>query len=337
MADPFASLDDDARSRLRERSRPDWVQPTLAVLHDEPFSDPDWIYERKLDGVRTLVFRGGKDVRLRSRNRKGQNAAFPELVEAVAKQPCRDFVADGEIVAFRGGVTSFSRLQARIGLTSADDARESGVAVYLYLFDLLHIEGRDVRRLPLRQRKALLRRMLSPSNRVRYTPHRNEHGERYLKEACDKGWEGLIAKDAGSAYAGKRSRTWLKLKCSHGQELVIGGFTDPKGSRSHFGALLVGYYDDGDLRYAGKVGTGYDEETLARLGRRMKRLERARSPFADEVDEKGAHWVTPRLVGEFGFTEWTREGKLRHPRYLGLRTDKDAKQVHRERPEGSEG
>jgi DNA ligase D-like protein (predicted ligase) len=331
MADPFARLDAEDRAKLRRRSRPAWVQPTLAVLVDEPFSDPDWIFERKLDGVRSLVFRGGKDVRLRSRNRKSQNAAFPEIVEAVGRQPCRDFVADGEIVAFRGGVTSFARLQGRIGLTSREAARASGVAVYLYLFDLLYLEGHDLRRLPLRRRKMLLRDVLRPSRRVRYTPHRNADGEACLEQACKKGWEGLIAKDARSAYAGKRSRTWRKLKCRHGQELVIGGWTDPKGERSHFGALLVGYYEDGELRYAGKVGTGYDEATLARLGRRLARLERESPPFADPVREDGVHWVTPRLVGEFGFTEWTRDGKLRHPRFLGLRDDKPARHVRRER------
>jgi len=329
--DRFAGLDDEDRGKLRRRSRPDWVQPTLAVLHDEPFSDPEWIFERKLDGVRSLVFRGGRHVRLRSRNRKSQNVAFPEIVEAVRRQPCDDFVADGEIVAFRGDVTSFSRLQSRIGLTRRDPARESGVAVYLYLFDLLHLDGHDLRRLPLRRRKALLRQMLRPTRRIRYTPHRNGDGEAWLRSACKKGWEGLIAKRAGSAYAGKRSRTWRKLKCHHGQELVIGGWTEPKGERSHFGALLVGYYDDGALRYAGKVGTGYDEATLSRLGRRLARLERDRSPFDDPVREKGVHWARPRLVGEFGFTEWTHDGKLRHPRFLGLRDDKPARQVGRER------
>jgi bifunctional non-homologous end joining protein LigD len=333
MADPFARLDDAARAKLRERKQPDWLSPTLAVLTDEPFTDPGWIFERKLDGVRTLVFRKGDRVRLRSRNRKSQNGAFPELVEAVARQPCRDFVADGEIVAFRGRRTSFERLQARIGLSRPEEARASGVAVYLYLFDLLHLEGHDLRALPLRQRKRLLKHALRFGNRLRYTPHRNRDGEALLERACEKGWEGLIAKDASSSYAGRRSRTWLKLKCAHGQELVIGGFTPPQGSRRHFGALLVGFHDeDGALRYAGKVGTGYDERTLERLGRRLRGLERKTSPFADDPRVQGARWVTPKLVGEFGFTEWTRDGKLRHPRFLGLRDDKRAEDVRRERP-----
>ena len=167
---------------------------------------------------------------------------------------------------------------------------------------------------------------------MRYTPHRNERGEAYLEEACGKGWEGLIAKDARSKYEHRRSRKWLKLKCVNRQELVIGGFTEPRGSREGFGALLVGHYAHGRLRYAGKVGTGYDEDTLERLGARLRRLERSSSPFAGEIREDGAHFVRPELVGEFGFTEWTGEGKLRHPRFLGLRTDKRPRDVRRERP-----
>jgi bifunctional non-homologous end joining protein LigD len=206
------------------------------------------------------------------------------------------------------------------------------VAVYLYFFDLLHAEGRDTTRLALRDRKSLLRRALSFGGRLRYTPHRNESGEEYFEAACSKGWEGVIAKDARSPYEHRRSRKWLKFKCVSGQELVIGGFTEPSGSRRGFGALLVGYYEDGDLRYAGKVGTGFDEATLERLGRRLKRLERESSPFGERPKEKGARFVRPALVGEFGFTEWTRHGKLRHPRFLGLRTDKDPEDVGRERP-----
>jgi len=305
----------------------------LATLAHEPFSDPEWIYERKLDGVRCLVFCQKGEVRLVSRNRKNMNATWPELVETLGREPCRDFLADGEIVAFEGARTSFSRLQGRIGLQDPEKARSSGIAVYLYLFDLLHLEGHDTTRLPLRRRKMLLKRALSFPGHVRYTPHRNEHGEAFLEDACRKGWEGLIAKDAGAPYMHKRSRRWLKLKCVNRQELVIGGFTEPQGSRAGFGALLVGHYQNGKLRYAGKVGTGYDDATLERLAARLERMERRSSPFAEPVREKGAHWVSPKLVGEFGFTEWTEDGKLRHPRFLGLRTDKEPGQVHRERPE----
>jgi bifunctional non-homologous end joining protein LigD len=333
MKPPFDVLSDEGRDALRPGPQPKRVQAMLATLTDEPFSDPEWIYERKLDGVRCLVFRDDRRVRLVSRNHNDMNDTWPELVDRIAEDPCDDFVCDGEIVAFEGRLTSFSRLQKRIGIHDPDEARRRGVAVHLYLFDVLHLDGHDTTQVPLRERKSLLKRALRFGGHVHYTPHRNHYGERYLEEACDKGWEGLIAKDARSHYEHTRSRKWLKLKCGHGQELVIGGFTDPQGTRTGFGALLVGYYEDGGLRYAGKVGTGFDDETLASLASRLERLERETSPFRDDVAEKRAHFVTPRLVGEFGFTEWTRAGRLRHPRFLGLREDKDPEDVVRERPE----
>jgi len=332
MSDPFDGLSEEEREKLRERSQPKWTEPMRATLTHEPFSDPDWIYERKLDGVRCLVFRKGERVRLLSRNRKRMNDTYPELVEAAEKEPCRDFVADGEVVAFEKGRTSFARLQGRIGLTDPDEARRSGIAVTLYLFDLLHLEGHDTSKLLLRARKQLLKRALSFEGHLRFTPHRRAKGEAYLEEACRKGWEGLIAKRADAPYRHSRSRDWLKLKCGNRQELVIGGFTDPQGSRVGFGALLVGYYEKGELRYAGKVGTGYDDALLESLSKRLARLERETCPFATPPKEKGAHWVSPKLVGEVGFSEWTGDGKLRHPRFLGLRTDKKARDVVRERP-----
>jgi bifunctional non-homologous end joining protein LigD len=303
----------------------------LATLSHDTFSDPRWLYERKLDGVRSLAFRRGERLRLLSRNRKEMNDSYPELVEALQKQPCDDFIVDGEIVAFEGRRTSFFRLQQRIGIRDPEEARRAGVAVYLYLFDVLHLEGYDVTRLALRQRKRLLKRALSFGGRVRFTPHRTQDGEAYLEEACSKGWEGLIAKRADSVYRHSRSRDWLKFKCGNRQEFVIGGYTDPKGSRVGFGALLVGYYGDDSLRYAGKVGTGYDARLLETLAGKLRGLERKTCPFAESPREKGVHWVSPELVGEVGFSEWTRGGKLRHPRFLGLREDKSPRQVKRER------
>lgn len=334
MTNPFAPLSDDMRRKLRKAKHPDWVQPMLATLTDEPFSDEDWIYERKLDGVRCLAFRDGDRVRLLSRNRKPQNATYPELVEAISAQKARDFVADGEIVAFEGSLTSFSRLQRRMKLADPDRVRRSGVAVFFYLFDLVHLEGRDTTRLPLRDRKALLGRALRFEDPLRSSAHRNAGGEAYLEEACRKGWEGLIAKRADSAYVHRRSQDWLKFKCVTRQEMVVGGWTDPRGGRVGLGALLVGTYEGGELRYAGKVGTGFDDQTLGALRDRLSSLERKSCPFADPdgIPEKGVHWASPRLVAEVGFTEWTADGKLRHPRFLGLRRDKDPKDVVRERP-----
>src|SRR5215211_604243 len=327
----MSSLTDEERRSLKRSRQPRRLEPMKAVLTDQRFSDPEWIFERKLDGVRALAFRSPGDLRLLSRTGKRLNSSYPEVVEALEGEPCQEFVADGEIVAFSGRVTSFARLQGRMQITDPERARRTGVAVYLYLFDLLHLDGHDTTALPLRARKVLLRRALSFQGPVRFLSHRNAEGEALFEQACRRGLEGLIAKRAMSAYVSARSGDWLKFKCSRQQELVIGGFTAPKGDRTDLGALLVGYYEDGDLRYAGKVGTGFDQRTLAELGRRLRKLEREEPPFAEvHPVPKGTRWVEPKLVGQFAFTEWTRDRRLRHPRYLGLRRDKRPREVVRE-------
>ncbi len=302
----------------------------LATLTDRSFSDPDWIFERKLDGVRVLTFRKGKRARLLSRNNKDKNNAYPEIAESIAGQSGIDAVVDGEVVAFEGRQTSFAKLQGR-------SVTRRRVAIKYYVFDLLHLDGRDVTQLPLRRRKALLRQALDFADPLRFMTHRATHGERYHREACEKGWEGVIAKRAEAPYTSGRSGDWLKLKCVADQELVIGGFTDPQGSRAGFGALLVGYYEDGDLVYAGKVGTGYNEKLLRDLRSQLDRLTRQKPPFQRHtglLPKKGVHWVRPKLVAQIGFTEWTGDGRLRHPRFQGLRQDKSPKDVIRERPQG---
>jgi bifunctional non-homologous end joining protein LigD len=306
----------------------------LATLTDEPFSDEGWIYEPKLDGVRCRAFRDRDRVRLLSRNRKSQNATYPEIVDAIAAQNVRDLVVDGEVVAFRNGVTSFSRLQQRMKIADAEAARRSGVPVYYYIFDIMHLEGRNTTRLGLRERKDLLRRSIEFEDPLRFSTHRDGEGEAFLEEACRKGWEGLIAKRADSVYVQRRSTDWLKFKCVARQEFVVGGWTEPRGGRVGLGALLVGVYEDGELRYAGKVGTGYDDRTLRDLSRRLAAIERKTPPFADPdgIPRKGVHWASPKLVTEVGYTEWTSDGRLRHPRFLGLRRDKAPQEVVRERP-----
>jgi bifunctional non-homologous end joining protein LigD len=295
-----------------------------AVLTDKRFSDPAWIFERKLDGIRCIAIKSGGRVRLLSRNELSLNGRYPEVAEALERDPTDEVVVDGEVVAFEGSQTSFARLARR--------GRER-VAVFLYVFDLMHLAGFDTRRLPLRARKRLLRRALAFHRPLRLTPYRNRDGEALFEEACRKGWEGLIAKRADSPYQSGRSHDWLKIKCSAEQELVVGGYTAPKGSREELGALLVGYFEGGRLRYAGKVGTGFDRETLHDLARRLRPLRRERSPFADDdVPARATTWVEPELVVQVGFTEWTGHGRLRHPRYLGIREDKDAREVVRERP-----
>jgi bifunctional non-homologous end joining protein LigD len=327
------TLPDEERRRLRRRAQPEWVEPMAATLTDERFSDPGWLYERKLDGVRVLAFRKGARVSLYSRTHKPQDRAYPEVAEALAAQGADDLVVDGEVVAFEGRQTSFARLQGRLGLRDPERARRTGIAVFLYLFDLVHLDGHDLSRLPLRTRKSLLRRAMDFRDPLRFLTHRVRRGEDYYREACSKGWEGLIAKRGSSGYQHRRSRDWLKFKCVAEQEFVIGGWTDPQGSRAGLGALLIGYHEDGALRYAGKVGTGFNQSTLRDLRGRLDRLERDDTPFdRGAALPRQAHWVEPRLVAQIGFAEWTGDRRLRHPRYLGLREDKRPRDVVRERP-----
>jgi bifunctional non-homologous end joining protein LigD len=334
MRSVLDSLSTDERRRLRRSSQPRGLEPMKATLAKEPFDDAGWIFERKLDGVRCLAYRDGQRVRLLSRTAHELGRSYPELVEAIGSEPCSDFVVDGEIVAFEGRVTSFSKLQRRMQLSDPEAARRTGVEVFLYVFDLVHLDGHDTRELPLRSRKALLRRALSLGGPVRLVTHRNAGGKESFRDACARGLEGIIGKRVDSTYRSARSRDWLKFKCIAEQELVIGGFTAPKGSRTDFGALLVGYYEDGKLRYAGKVGTGFDQRTLRDLGSRLRELESSGPPFDDEVkpSPRGVRWVRPELVAQVAFGEWTRDGRLRQPRYLGLRQDKPPRDVVRERP-----
>lgn len=327
-------LDREQREALVRRAHPDWLAPMTATLTDKRFSDPDWIYERKLDGERLLAFREGTRVRLLTRNRKRADNTYPEIVDALSGLRTKNFVVDGEVVAFEGKVTSFARLQQRMKIDDPDQARAQRMAVYFYLFDLPYFDGYALDALPLRTRKKLLRSRFRFSGPLRYTSHRNTDGKAYFEQACSKGWEGIIAKRANSKYQHSRSRDWLKFKCSRGQELVIGGFTEPEGERTGFGALLVGYFADGELRYAGKVGTGYDDEFLDDFRERLDRIATDECPFADGPSPHRTTWVKPEFVGEFAFTEWTRAGKLRHPRFLGLRRDKKPGEVVREQPDG---
>jgi DNA ligase D-like protein (predicted ligase) len=325
-------LNDTERGRIRAAALPQSVTPMLATLTDERFSRPDWIFERKLDGVRCLASRSARgDVRLRSRNDQDMTGTYPEVAEALAVATRHELVVDGEVVAFEGRRTSFARLQGRLGLSDSAAARGTGIAVFYYVFDVLHLDGYDVRQLPLLTRKRMLRAAITFSDPLRFTAHRRGAGEEAFRQACERGDEGVIAKRAAAPYTAGRSRDWLKFKCVRDQELVIGGWTEPKGSRTELGALLLGYYADGAFVYAGKVGTGFDDAMLRRLGKQLAPLAADRSPFdRGQVRERDVHWVRPELVVQIGFTEWTRDGMLRHPRFQGLRTDKPARQVVRE-------
>jgi bifunctional non-homologous end joining protein LigD len=304
-----------------------WVEPMLATLADpldwSPTQPQDWTYERKLDGLRCLAVRNGGEVGLWSRNRNSFNERFPLIVEALSRLSADHFSLDGEIVAFDGAdFRGFADLQ-RHGRT---------MAAVLCAFDLPQQQGRDLTRLPLTERKRLLRDVIEPNDELFPVEPLAGDGVSLLREACAKGWEGLVAKRAASAYVSGRSLDWRKLKCSASQELVIGGWTEPQGSRTELGALLLGYYDAAGLRYAGKVGTGFDTSTLHLLGAELRRRERTSSPFVDVVRDRRPHWAAPELIAEVSFSEWTRDGRLRHPRFEGLREDKDPRSVVREQP-----
>jgi bifunctional non-homologous end joining protein LigD len=305
--------------------------PMKAVLVHAPFLDPAWIFERKLDGMRCGVVRRAGSVRLLSRSSELLNDSYPELVDAF-ELPVPDLIADGEIVAFAHGRMSFARLQQRMQIHDPERARRSGVAVFLYLFDLLELDSDDLRPRPLRERKRALRRVIAWGGRIRFTPHRAGDGLGAYRHACAHGWEGIVAKRTDSPYRPGRSRDWLKIKCSRRQELVIGGWTAGRGARQRLGAVLVGYWDKELLRYAGKVGTGFDTTEVERLADELERRERPTSPFAGDDLPQRARWAEPELVAEIEFSEWTRTGKLRHPRYLGPRFDKPAREVVREDP-----
>jgi bifunctional non-homologous end joining protein LigD len=313
---------------------------TLATMAKATFQDPmlatlvkptshydtqvSWQYERKLDGLRCVAVRNGDQVDLWSRNQLSFNARFPSVVAALTSLQADNFVLDGELVAFDAlGETSFGLLQGG----------HPGAITYC-VFDLLTLLGRDTTGLPLAERQSLMVALVdgAPAALQPVRPLVGSPAD-LLAQACAAGWEGLVAKRVGSVYRAGRSPDWQKLKCTASQELVIGGWTEPQRSRVGFGAILVGYYDDdGSLRYAGKVGTGFSDALLRSLHAQLLALEVAESPFSEVVREKGAHWARPELVGAVNFTEWTTDGRLRHPAFQGLRPDKAASDVRREVP-----
>jgi bifunctional non-homologous end joining protein LigD len=305
-------------------ARATWTPPMLAELSRHSPADPEnWIFERKFDGLRALAVRNGDEVELWSRGHQSFTRRFPNIVDAVRQLAVDNVTLDGEIVAYDGDRDSFQLLQ-HPGSTASP--------VY-EVFDILHLLGRDTTALPTRDRRRLLEQAVQPGDSLRVVDALTGDPDTLLADAGKRHWEGLIAKHADAPYASGRSSDWRKLKCSANQELVIGGWTDPQGTRILLGALLVGYHGtDGALRYAGKVGTGFDHATLQDLHKKLSARARETSPFADAPRMKTAHWVRPDLVGEFAFTEWTADGKLRHPRFQGLRTDKKAAEVIREHP-----
>ena len=322
------------KKKLVKKRMPTFEQPMLATLTKEYFSDKNWIFEHKFDGVRGLIFKNKNKISLKSRNNKSLDASYLEITRAAQQLAVDQIILDGEVVAFDGELTSFEKLQARPGLISAKKAHATGIAVYIYVFDILYLDGYDLTQLPLLARKALLKSCIEFNDTLRYTTHITKKGEELFNHACKKGWEGIIAKKSDSTYVHNRSPQWLKFKCVANQELVIGGYTNPQNSRIGFGALLMGYYKDNTFVYAGKVGTGFSDEFLTNFSKKLKKIERKTNPFSsDEMVDDTVHFVRPHYVAEIGFEEWTRHNKLRHPRFQGLRTDKKAQDVVKETPD----
>jgi bifunctional non-homologous end joining protein LigD len=339
MADARARFS-ELRERLQKVKAPKQnfsarSQPLmLAHLQEQPFSGPEWIFEIKYDGVRVLAERNGDTVELYGRNGTVITNRYPEITEAVKRLPVERFVIDGEIVALdERGQPSFQRLQARMHLTHPRDVQQamSVVPVEGIFFDCLALEGQDLRSLALLERKEFLKRLLPPLGRARYSDHIAEAGKDFFAAASERGLEGIIAKKANSRYVGGRSRDWIKIKCQRQQEFVIGGYTDPQGGRSYFGALHLGLYQDKRLIYISKVGTGFDSRTLKLIWEKMQPMARAESPFEERSPMgRGNHWVEPALVCEVRFSDWTDDGGIRHPTFLGLRPDKKAEECRKE-------
>ncbi len=305
----------------------------LATLTDRREFGDDWLLERKFDGERCVARKRGGEVRLESRTGKDLSSTYPEVRDAVAGQRPRDLLLDGEVVAYDGDQTSFTRLQQRLGVARPSAEQVAEYPVVYCIFDLLEVDGEDLTDRPLVERRARLMSSVESSSAVQHTEAWRDDSERRFAEACRSGWEGLIAKRVDAPYVAGRSRDWLKLKCVWEQEFVIGGYTDPSGSRTDFGALLVGYYEQGSLHYAGKVGTGYTKAILHDLGARLRELHTVEPAFVDARPvPRGTHWTRPALVAQIGFAEWTNDGRLRQARYLGLRDDKNPSDVVRERP-----
>ena len=301
-----------------QEQRPGFVVPMKAVLTADRPAGPAWVFERKLDGIRCLAVKSGGRTRLYSRNELSLNDRYASLAAALDADPADEFVVDGEAVAFVAGRDRFGG---------------EGGELFYYVFDVLMADGRDVRGLALEERRTVLDGVLRWRDPLRTTEQIAGDGAALLAQACTDGWEGLIAKRLGTPYVSTRSRDWLKLKCTRAQELVIGGFTAPRGSRTDLGALLVGHFEADRLRYAGKVGTGFTRATLRELSEQLAPLGRATSPFApDKGIPRAATWVEPELVAQIAFMEWTPDGRLRHPSFVGLRLDKPAREVVREAP-----
>jgi bifunctional non-homologous end joining protein LigD len=292
------------------------VRPMLATLVAEPVNRPGWVYEEKYDGDRIIAYKEGDRVRLWSRNQKDRTERFPGSVMAIKRLRPRTLLLDGEVAVFdRKGVSRFQLLQ-----------QKGGDFVYS-VFDCLFHDGKDLRRQPLTARRAVLEASIGSSPALKLSRRLAANGLTAYRAAKRRGYEGLVAKDASSPYVEARSKYWLKVKVHQEDEFIICGYTKPTGSRQHFGALLLGAYSGNELRYVGKVGTGFDVSTLAALWKRFQPLVRSRTALANPPRDRGLVFVAPKLVAQISYQEWTSDQKLRQPVFLGLRSDKGVREV----------
>lgn len=320
----------DLATASRSPRAPAILEVQKATLSRDVPEGEEWLHEIKLDGYRVLAHLEKPDVQLMTRSGKDFGSKTPALARELSELASKGTVLDGEIVVLRDdGVSDFQRLQNALGATTRGE-------ILYCAFDLLFLEGRDLRDRPLRERKQLLKDLLSRGPElahVRLSDHVIGSGPKFFTSACEAGLEGIVSKRIDAPYRAGRSLEWLKIKCSARQEFVIGGFSEPSGSRSHLGAILIGVWKDRELAYSGKVGTGFTEASLAELHGQLSGLERKKSPFVNPprgAESRGVHWVSPQLVAEIEFTEFTNDGRLRHPVFRGLRQDKPAREVVRE-------
>ena len=293
----------------------------LATLVEEPFDRAGWIYEEKYDGVRILAYKEGARVSLMTRNAIDRTERYMSIAKAVARLKAATLLLDGEVVVFdKKKVSHFQMLQ-----------QGQGIQKYA-VFDCLYLDGNDLRKRPLSERREILARVIDGEDgeTILLSHKLAANGIKAFVVAQKRKLEGLIAKNTASKYQERRSHDWLKVKVKHQSEFVIGGYTEPAGSRQYFGALLLGIYEGKKLRFSGKVGTGFDTRTLRELSSQLQKIKVTKSPFVDEVGERTATFVRPKLVAQIAYTEWTSDGRLRHPAYLGLREDKAADEVQRE-------
>ena len=323
----------------KKSAMPPIIQPMLATLVDAPFSDPDWLFETKWDGIRAVCFLSHGKARFVSRNQNDLTGQYPELKDIAGFVDGRRAILDGEIVALdERGVSSFQLLQSRMGRKNKSEIERlvSRTRLAYYVFDLLYLDGFDLTRCALLDRKTRLEAILKSSGKIRYSDHIIEHGKELYQEIARVPLEGIIAKRLDSLYIQKRSRDWLKVKTVQESEVVIGGYTEPRNSRNYFGALVVGLYDPAparggrvskpghaQLHYVGHTGGGFNQQTLAQVFKLLQPLQASESPFAEKIQtNEPVHWVKPELVAQVKFSEWTADRRLRHPVFLGLREDK---------------